>query len=145
MSARFLLDTNALTEPARAAPDRGFARQFELHRQSLAIPSPALHEALYGLFRMPPGRHRDQVDDYLHNVLLPTVEVLPYDDEAARWHAAERARLEAAGTPVSFADGQVAAVAARFDITLVTNNQRHFSRFQGIRVLNWMSDARSPA
>ncbi len=139
VTARFLLDTNALREPVRDTPDPAFMRQFQLHMHSLAIPAPGWHESLYGLAKLPAGKYRERVEDFLFSVLLPSVEILPYDGEAARYHAEERARLDTAGTPVGFADGQVAAVAARFDLTLVTNNERHLARFQGIRVANWMS------
>lgn len=138
MTARFLLDSNALREPMRPAPDPGFMRKFEQHRANLALASPVWHEALFGLHRMPPGRKRDRVDDYLNNVVLPSVDILPYDVDAARWHAIERARLERAGTPIPFADGMIAAVAARFGLIVVTHNTRDFERFSGVSILDWM-------
>lgn len=138
MSARFLLDTNALREPMRPQPNAGFLWRFEQHRFCLAIAAPAWHEALFGMHRMPAGRRRDEVDDFLNSVLLPTVDILPYDADAARWHALERARLERAGTPLPFADGLIAAVAARFGLTVVTHNLADFNRFAGIPVEDWM-------
>ncbi|MES2641901.1 MAG: type II toxin-antitoxin system VapC family toxin [Myxococcota bacterium] len=140
MSARFLLDTNALREPLRPSPNGRFLTRFEQHRASLAIAAPVWHEALFGLNRMPPGRKRDEVDDFLHNVIHPSIDILPYDAEAARWHAVERARLESEGRPVPFADGMVASVAARFGLTMVTHNVRDFERFSGISVVDWMSE-----
>jgi tRNA(fMet)-specific endonuclease VapC len=137
VSARFLLDTNALSEPLRPAPDAQFLSRFSEHRSVLAIAAPAWHEALFGLQRMPPGRKRDAVDGYLHGVIAPTVDVLPYDAEAARWHAVERARLERAGRRVPFADGTIAAVAVRFGIPLVTRNRRDFEGFAGLEVVDW--------
>lgn len=138
MSPRFLLDSNALREPLRPKPNDGFLRKFEQHRACMALASPVWHEALFGLHRMPPGRKRDAVDQYLHAVILPTVDILPYDTEAARWHAVERARLEALGTPIPFADGMIASVAARFGITVVTHNGRDFERFAGLSIVDWM-------
>jgi tRNA(fMet)-specific endonuclease VapC len=86
---------------------------------------------------MPPGRKREDVDDFLHGVLLPTVELLPYDAESAALHATERARLERAGQPVPFVDGMIAAIAARFGLTLVTRNVADFSNFAGLQVEDW--------
>lgn len=142
MNARFLLDTNAISEPARPTPDPAFMGRFELHRHVLATAAPAWHEALYGLQSIPPGRKRDTIERYLLGTLLPTIEVLPYDEECAAWHAAERARLRAGGAPPPFADGQIAAVAARFELTLVTNNPSDFTRYTGLRIVNWMSQSR---
>lgn len=139
MTARFLLDSNALREPLRPAPHAGFMRRFEQHRTSLALAAPVWHEALFGLHRMPPSRKREHVDDYLNNVVYPSVDILPYDVDAARWHAIERARLEKAGRPIPFADGMIAAVAARFGLVVVTHNTRDFEPFSGVAVVDWMA------
>lgn len=136
---RFALDSNALREPLRPAPNPRFLERFLAHRHELALPAPVLHEALFGLWRMPEGHRRDRVDAYLHEVILPAVEVLPYDRDAARWHAAERARLEAVGRPVAFADGLIAAVAARHGLVLVTHNVRDFEPYSGLVVEDWMA------
>jgi predicted nucleic acid-binding protein len=36
-----------------------------------------------------------------------------------------------------FADGQIAAIAAVNELTLVTNNEADFRRFQGLRAVSW--------
>ena len=63
--------------------------------------------------------------------------VVPYDAAAAVWHGRERARLERLGRTTSAADGQIAAIAAVNDLTLVTMNLRHFELFRGITVEDW--------
>lgn len=63
--------------------------------------------------------------------------VLPYDGEAARWHARERARLERLGLTPAFVDGQIAAVAAVRGLVLVTRNVRQFEAFTDLRIENW--------
>jgi tRNA(fMet)-specific endonuclease VapC len=65
------------------------------------------------------------------------VPILPYEDLAAKWHARERARLSAIGQRPGFADGQIAAVSAANNLTLVTNNIRDFEMFQGLDLENW--------
>jgi tRNA(fMet)-specific endonuclease VapC len=65
------------------------------------------------------------------------IRVLPYGRQAARWHAAERARLARAGRSPSFADGQIAATAAVNDALLVTANLKHFEVFEGLRLEGW--------
>ena len=63
--------------------------------------------------------------------------ILPYDEAAATWHGEERARLEAAGRPAPFVDGQIAAIAHAHGLALVTTNNKDFARFKGLTVENW--------
>jgi len=44
------------------------------------------------------------------------------------------------GQPHSFADGQIAAIAAVNDLILVTANTADFFRFDGLSVENWLVD-----
>lgn len=63
--------------------------------------------------------------------------ILPYDVVAAKWHASQRARLQAVGATPPFADGQIASVAAVNGLILVTQNLRDFTRFDGLTVVDW--------
>jgi tRNA(fMet)-specific endonuclease VapC len=137
VSARFLLDTNAIREPLRPTPNPRFLTRFQMHSGSLAIAAPAWQECLYGLYRMPQGRKREQVDEFLHGVVLATIDILPYDMESSRWHAAERARLEREGRPIPFADGMIAAVGVRFGLTIVTHDITDFEAFSNVALIDW--------
>ena len=63
--------------------------------------------------------------------------VLPYEARAAEWHAAERARLMAAGKTPAFADGQIAAVAITNGLILVTGNRPDFADFADLQTMDW--------
>jgi tRNA(fMet)-specific endonuclease VapC len=63
--------------------------------------------------------------------------ILPYDADAADWHAAERARLAFAGRVPPFVDGQIAAIAVTRGLTLVTANVADFRPFAGLTVIDW--------
>ncbi len=138
VTARFLLDRDALSECLKGSPHRPFAARLGQHRFSLAIAATTWQEALFGLGLMPRGKRRDVIEEALIKVIEPSVDVLPYDKEAAAWHGRERARLQLAGKVAPYADGEIAAVAVRNDLTLVTNNVRHFKAFRDLRVVNWM-------
>lgn len=135
MILRYLLDTNTISEPARPVPNPGILRKLEQHAEEVAIASPVWHELWFGCERLPPSPKRTRIEDYLR--ALGTLPLLPYDSAAAEWHAAERARLEAAGRAPSFVDGQIAAVAWVNDLTLVTSNRRHFESFGDLRIEDW--------
>ena len=63
--------------------------------------------------------------------------ILPYDDQAAEWHAKERARLASLGQMPTFADGQIAAIAKVNGLVLVTRNTSDFKKFSGLQLENW--------
>lgn len=136
MTPLYLLDTNALSEPIKPAPHPGFLRRFRTHRERLAVAATTWHEALFGLYRLPAGRRRNEIEEYLVQV-IGGIPVLPYDRAAADWHARERARLAARGRAASFADGQIAAIAATHELTVVTRNVKDFRIFSAVAVENW--------
>jgi len=137
VSARFLLDTNVVSEPIRPSPARGVLERLRAHEGSLAIASLTWHELLFGFARLPVSRKRDAIDLYLRETVLGSLEILPYDAAAAEWHAVERARLAAAGWTPPFVDGQIAAIAKVNELVLVTADTAHFAQFEGLRIENW--------
>lgn len=137
MSLRYLLDTNVISEPLRPSPKKSVLAALRRHEGEVAIAAIVWHELHFGVERLPEGARRRAIARYLDEVVAPTVAILPYDREAARWHASERARLAAAGKTPTFADGQIAAIARVHGLTMVTANARDFSVFAGLRVRNW--------
>ncbi len=140
MTVAFLLDTNAISEPLRPEPNPNLLRRIHEHEDKIAIAAVVWHELLYGCWRLPESRRREVIEQYLFDVVLPSIPILPYDARAAQWHAVERARLTRLGQPPSFADGQIAAIAAVHDLTLVTANTADFTHFDGLSVENWLAD-----
>jgi tRNA(fMet)-specific endonuclease VapC len=134
----FLLDTNVISEPLRPIPNEKLLARIREHENRLAIPSVVWHELLYGMARLPESRRRTAIEQYLFEVVRPTIPILPYDEHAARWHASERVRLTTLGRPLSFADGQIAAIATVEGLTLVTANTADFTPFEGVEIVNWL-------
>lgn len=137
MTLRFLLDTNIVSEPLRPSPRASVLENLRRHEDEIATSSIVWHELRFGVARLPPSGRRAAIERYLEEVVLASIPVLGYDRPAAEWHAAERARLTARGETPPFVDGQIAAVAAIHDLTLVTFNTADFKRFRGIRVQSW--------
>jgi len=140
VSLAWLLDTNAISEPLRPAPNGHMLRRIEKNEGQIAIAAIVWHELLYGCRRLPKSKRRDAIEQYLFDVVRPTMPILPYDAQAAQWHAAERARLAQAGRPPSFADGQIAAIAAVNNLTLVTANLSDFADFRELKTINWLEE-----
>lgn len=133
---RYLLDTNVVSQPMMKTPSVSVMRKLASIADECAIGAPVWHELQFGCKRMPAGKRRDALQDYLADV-VNTFEILPYDDLAAKLHAIERARLEEAGMTVPFVDGQIAAIAQLHELILVTGNVRDFAPFKALTVENW--------
>ena len=134
---RYLLDTNIVSEPLRLQPGEQILRRLQAHKEECAIASPVWHELWFGCRQLPPSARRSKIEHYLEQVIQTSLIILPYDAQAAAWHAAERARLKASGRIPPFVDGQIAAVAATQNLTLVTLNEADYMHFAGLSLENW--------
>ena len=137
MSIRYLLDTNVLSEPIKSHPDERTIKSLSDHDGELATCSVVWHELSFGAARLPASKKRRAIEAYLEEVVQSTLSILPYDQEAAAWHARERARLSKRGRPPSAADGQIAAIASVNDLIVVTANAKDFRRFKDLVVEDW--------
>ncbi|MGE0544589.1 MAG: PIN domain-containing protein, partial [Dehalococcoidia bacterium] len=124
-------------EAAAPAPNREITRRIRIHRTEIALAAPVLQELLFGVYRMPPSARRRELERFIDQVIRGVAPVLPYDEDAALWHAAERARLARARRTPSFVDGQIASIAAVNDLVLVTKNVRDFQHFQNLVIETW--------
>jgi tRNA(fMet)-specific endonuclease VapC len=88
---------------------------------------------------MPPSRRRRALEQYPAGVLGTLASVLPYNPDAAEWHAAERARLVGLGLTPSYLDGQIAAIAVVNGFILVTRTVRDFEQFRELQVEDWFA------
>ncbi|HYM62660.1 MAG TPA: type II toxin-antitoxin system VapC family toxin [Thermoanaerobaculia bacterium] len=137
MTARYLLDTSIVSSPVSKIPSPEVAKRLEKHAHESAIAAPVWHELLFGCDRLPPGKRRTTLEAYLRDVIQASLQILAYDEAAARWHARERVRLEKLGRPAPYADGQIAAIARVNDLILVTANARDFAHFHELAVEDW--------
>lgn len=136
VTAKYLLDTNVLSEIVRPAPDSAVVRRFEAEQDSLATAAVVWHELKFGSARLPQSRKRRFIEEFLATVYV-NISILPYTAAAAEWHATERARLADLGRTPPFADGQIAAITAVNQLILVTRNIADFGMYEGLRVENW--------
>jgi len=74
------------------------------------------------------------------NALSELIEVLPFDKNAAMVYGDVRSDLEKRGLVIDSNNLFIAAHALSLDFTLVTNNQREFSRVNGLKIENWVEE-----
>ena len=138
---RYLLDTDVVSEVLRSEPDPQVEARLRGCRGDAALPSVVWHELVEAAGRMPPGSRRSQLAAFLLDVVVPSFPVVPYDREAATWHARQRADPSGSATAEAsapgMADGMVAAVAAVHGLVLVTADPSRYSSFPGVSVERW--------
>jgi predicted nucleic acid-binding protein len=65
-----------------------------------------------------------------------TVSVLGIDEEVTRIFGRERGRLRSLGKTVGDLDLLIGATAIQHDLTLLTNNRRHFELLERLRIVS---------
>lgn len=71
------------------------------------------------------------------NQFLAPLEIFSFDAGTAIHYAKIRAELEKAGKPIGTFDMMIAAHALSLEATLVTNNEKEFSRVRELKIENW--------
>jgi tRNA(fMet)-specific endonuclease VapC len=137
VTLRYVLDTGIVSSPISKVPNQAIVSKLEKHGHECAIAAPVWHELIFGCRRLPSGIRRRALETYLGDVVRASFPILPYDEAAASWHGLERARLEKMGQPAPYVDGQIAAVAKINGLAVVTTNPKDFSRFKGLKVVDW--------
>jgi toxin FitB len=138
--SRYLLDTNILSNPTKAAPsDSLLAWLGEQADDSLFIASISVAEIWRGVLEKPRGRKRTELEQWFAGPRGPQAvfagRILPFDARAAMIWARLMAEGTNSGQPRSAIDMIFAAVAEANDCILVTDNEKHFS---GVKFINPM-------
>lgn len=134
MTARFLLDTNIVSDLVRHPQGRAAARIAELGEAVVATSIIVAAELRYGAARKGSAKLAAQLE-----AILGALEVLPLETPADAVYGSARVTLEAAGTPIGGSDLLIAAQALTLSMVLVTNNEREFARVSGLRIENWLA------
>ncbi len=126
---RYLIDTDWAIHYLNDRPDI-VQRLHVLQDDGFALSLISLAELYEGVFysRDPEGDERD-LQDFLRGVT-----VLGIDDGTCRIFGRERGRLRAAGTLIGDFDLLIGATALYHNLTILTNNRRHFERIDGLRI-----------
>ena len=86
------------------------------------------------------GAYNSAYPDRNLSVLARFVEpfvVAQYDSAAAVCYGKIRADLEKRGAPIGSMDMLIAAHALSINAVLITNNEREYSRIDGLQIENW--------
>jgi len=129
----YLLDTNIVSYWMRG--DEHVIERAKGHPPAeLALAAITLAEVLYGIARSP-GKKRERRRKI--GQITSLVRLYPFDEQVAEAYAQVRLGLEKAGTPISERDTQIAATALAHGLTVVTHNEREFTRVPRLQVEDW--------
>ena len=124
---RFLLDTCAISEFVKLAPNQGvlrwFAKQDEL---ALYLTTVTLGELKRGIAKLDNGKRKKFLQTWLTENVIKRFgdRILPLGlDVCLRWGEMQ-AQLEKQDKPMPAIDGLIAATALQHQLTLVTRNTR---------------------
>lgn len=121
MKPVYLLDTNVISEIAKLKPNVSIMNKLKEHGGLCAICSVVWQESIYGYEKMPEGKKKLYVGNYLTS-LKSDYDIIPYDSFASQICGEIRAKCEKSGKPAPLYDSQIAATAIANNMILVTHN-----------------------
>ena len=130
---RFLLDTNIVSDLVRYPHGRISDRIKRVGEQQVCTSIIVAAEMRYGAEKRGSLRLTRQLE-----AVLSALDVLTLEAPVDAVYGKLRARLERAGQPIGGNDLLIAAHALALEHTLVTDNEREFSRIKGLTIENWL-------
>ena len=127
-----MLDTDSVSFALRGQGNVA-ARILEHRPSEICISALALAELRYGADRRNSKKLHALIDAFISNVA-----VMPFDDMCAARFGEIASSLAGRGSAIGEFDALIAAHAVALELTLVTNNVKHFQRVRGLTVENWL-------
>lgn len=132
----YLFDTDTVSNILKKTPS------MRLIRKLAAVPfdqqfttTITVGEMVYGALKS--GR-ADYFITKLEKLVWPNIQILPFDESAARIYGKLRSDTEKKGISLSEPDMRIASIALNKNLVVVTGNVKHFSKIPGIVVENWI-------
>lgn len=130
---KYMLDTNMCIYAIKQKPKQVMLKLQEHDPEDICISAVTYAELVCGV-------EKSAVVDKNRlalAMLLANIEICDFDVDAADCYGSIRADLEKNGTPIGPLDTMIAGHAASLNCTLVTNNEREFSRVKCLKIENW--------
>ncbi len=128
---RYLVDTDWVIDHLHGR-ERVVRRLEELEPEGIGLSVVSLAELYEGVFySTTPQNNEKALRDFLDGV-----EVLTPNDDICRICARERGRLRGTGMLIGDFDLLIGATARHYNLTLLTNNRRHFERLDSLSIIS---------
>ena len=134
----FMLDTDICIYIIKRKPASVSKRMESLKPGQLAMSAITFAELMNG------AKESQYVQANLErlNALGELLDIRPFDKKAAVCYGDVRSDLEKRGETIGGNDLLIAAHVLSLGWTLVTNNEREFSRVKGLKIVNWVEETR---
>jgi len=129
MNMRYLVDTDWAIHYLNGQ-DRIRKRLEELRTEGLALSAISLAELYEGVWY---SRDPEKSEEML-NSFLKGVSLIGIDENTCKLFGKERGRLRAQGKSIGDFDLLIGMTARQHDLTLLSNNRRHFELIQGLPI-----------
>lgn len=133
MTARFLLDTNIVSDLVRNPRGPVARRIAEIGEAQICTSIIVAAELRYGAAKRASSRLSGQLE-----AVLGAIDVLAFEPPADAVYGDLLAGLERKGRPMGANDMLIAAHALALGHTIVTDNEREFARIDGLALENWL-------
>jgi tRNA(fMet)-specific endonuclease VapC len=135
---KYLFDTDVISTLMKGKSPQALSKRLAgIADEYQAISALTVFEVYYGAHR---SDNPDRFIQLFESRVLPVVQVIPFDDNAARIAGRIRASREKIGRPIAPADLQIASTALSAGCILVTGNTRHFTDIPGLDQENWLAE-----
>jgi tRNA(fMet)-specific endonuclease VapC len=130
---RYLLDTNIVSDLVRNPQGKVADQIIKVGESKVCTSIIVAAELHYGSKKKQSQRLSSQIE-----AVLGALEILPFEKPADASYGSIRAQLERGGNPIGGNDLLIAAQALTLGYTVVTDNEKEFSRVKDLHVENWL-------
>jgi len=130
---KYLIDTNICIYIMNKKPVDVIQKFKQVKIGEIGISTITISELQFGISK---SNQRQKNEIRLNEFLFP-IEILSYDEAAARAYGDIRYELEKSGNPIGPLDLLIAAHALSRKLIIVTNNDKEFKRIKKLKVENW--------
>jgi tRNA(fMet)-specific endonuclease VapC len=130
---RYLLDTNIVSDLVRNPQGKVAGHILRVGETKVCTSIIVAAELRYGAEKKQSARLSVQLE-----AVLGALEIVPLEKPADVSYGTIRAQLERAGKPIGGNDLLIAAQALTLGYTVVTNNEKEFSRVKQLNLENWL-------
>ncbi len=132
----YLVDTNVISELAKAKPDPKVVAWLRAHEPELYLSTITIGELRRGIERLPAGKRKTALQSWF-GTFCKRMEgrVLSFNTSTAHVWGQWMAAWDKKGTTVPSMDSQLAATAHRHNLTIVTRNVTDFQK-TAVKLIN---------